>query len=471
MNQCLNKKWALLITAVMSIFVSCQTYNSKITSYYTHLAQGDFDAANRDLDHNKLLQRKRNKLLYLLEKGRTAFLRSAYTESNYYLNAADSLLESGYHQVWDQALGVLINPAMQQYRGEDFERVLIHYYKAINYLQLQMPEDAVVEARRISLRNDALNDAHVNKDRRYANDAFSLILQGLIYESAHQINDAFISYRNAANLYLKNTDRQYYGVTLPVQLQQDLLRTAYLNGFTAELQYYEQQFKQPYTPMPGAAGGEVLLFWENGLAPVKAANNFFFTLTQNGPGNFGFTDEQHTVFIPFDFSLFPRDSVHRLKGLQTFRIAFPKYVEQPLYYTQGQVLRDSTTAITLEKVEDVNQLAFKTLQERFLKEMGLTLTRLAIKKLAEQAIKKKDETAGQIFDALAFLSENADTRNWQSLPYAIHYARIPLEKGNNDLLVQLNTVQGTTRTIKLQVEGDGGLKVQHVESLQKAASY
>ncbi|MET7000810.1 COG3014 family protein [Chitinophaga defluvii] len=468
MNQYLNKKWALLITAVMSIFVSCQTYNSKISSYYTHLAQGSYEAADRDLDHNKYLQRKRNKLLFLLEKGRTAFLMGDYTASNQYLNAADSLLESGYHRVWDQAVGLLTNPAMQQYRGEDFEKLLIHYYKAINYLHLRLPEDAVVEARRITLSNNALNDQRNNNANKYSNDAFSLILQGIIYESAHHINDAFISYRNAADLYLKNKDNSYYGVKLPEQLQQDLLRTAYLNGFQSELAYYEQQFNRTYVPAPAAPGGELLLFWENGLAPVKAENNIFFTLTQNGPGSFGFTDEQHTVFIPFDFNLFPRDSAHRLKGLQTFRVAFPKYVEQPLYFTQAQVMPDSAHAITLEMVEDVNKLAFKTLQERFLKEMGLALTRLAIKKLAEHEIKKKDETAGQVFDALSFLTEKADTRNWQSLPYAIYYARIPLNQGNNDISVQLRNIQGTTSKVTLQVEGKGILQTRHITSLQRS---
>ncbi len=75
---------------------------------------------------------------------------------------------------------------------------------------------------------------------------------------------------------------------------------------------------------------------------------------------------------------------------EAFRVAFPKYVEQPLYYAGASIQRDSTPQVQMEKVEDVNRLAFSTLQERFMKELGLVLTRLVIKKLAEQQIKKEN---------------------------------------------------------------------------------
>lgn len=466
MNQRLIQKWALLLVLV-PIFYSCQTYNSKINTYYGNLARGQFDAADRDLDHNKFLHRNRNRLLLYLEKGKTAFLRGAWEESNQYLNAADSLLEAGGSRAVDFAVGLLVNPAMQQYKGEAFERILIHYYKALNYLHLGKTEDAVVEARRITLRNWSIGDQHINKDKKYAADAFSLILQGIIYESARQPNDAFISYRNAAELFLKKEDTAYYGVNMPEQLQQDLLRTAWQNGFTTELHYYEQQFGKKYTPGTPPAGGELVLFWENGLAPVKAENNFFFTLTRNHLGAIGFTDEQHTLFIPFDFSNFSRDSADKLTSLSTFRIAFPKYVEQPLYFTHAFISSDSTSLVPVEKVEDVNQLAFKTLQERFIKEMSIALSRLAIKKLVQHEISKKDETAAQLFDIAALLVEKADTRNWQSLPYAIYYARIPLKKGPNEITLRLSNTQGATDTVRLSVTGKGALQTLHYATMQR----
>ena len=462
-------KWLLPLLLVMTFLFSCRTYHDAIGHYYGAISAGRFDEASRQLDDNRFLQYGRNKLLFYLEKGKTTFLQGHYQESNGYFNAADSLMGSpGRNKIWDQTLGLVTNPAMQVYRGEDFEKLLIHYYKSINYLQLNMMEDATVEARRISLSGYALNDRKNNNANKYANDAFSMIIQGVVYESGGDINNAFISYRNAADLFLRQPDKTYYGITLPLQLQEDLLRTAWQLGFRQELDYYAKQFGRNYQPVNNNDGGEVLVFWENGLAPVKAEANFFFTLTERGPGNFVFTDPDNTIFIPFDFQLFSRDSCQQLRRhFDAFRIAFPKYVEQPLYFTNASIQTDSSFTLPLEKVEDINQLAFRTLQERFLKEMGLALTRLAIKKLAEQQVKKENESLGEALNILNILTEKADTRNWQSLPHSIYYTRIPLKKGANKVTL---TLQGQQRsqTVVFDVFGNGRLQTIHYSSLQKS---
>lgn len=462
-------KWRLSLSLVMTLLFSCRTYNGAISHYYGAISQGRFDEASGQLDQNKFLKAGRNRLLFYMEKGKTTFLQGHYQESNRYFNAADSLLVSGgRNKMWDQALGLVTNPAMQEYRGEDFEKLLIHYYKSINYMQLNMMEDATVEARRISLSGYELNDRKKNKENKYASDAFSMIIQGVVYESGGDINNAFIAYRNAADIFLRQPDKTYYGIPLPLQLQDDLLRTASLLGFSQELAYYEKQFGRSYQPVPDKDGGEVLVFWENGLAPVKAEANFFFTLTERGPGNFVFTDPDNTLFIPFDFGLFSRDSCHQLrKHFDAFRIAFPKYVEQPLYYTGASIQRDSSYTLPLEKVEDVNQLAFRTLKERFLKEMGLALTRLALKKLAEQQVKNENETLGEALNLLNVLTEKADTRNWQSLPHTIYYTRVPLKKGPNKITLTLQG-QHTPQQVVFNVTGDGRLQTIHYSSLQKS---
>jgi hypothetical protein len=51
---------------------------------------------------------------------------------------------------------------------------------------------------------------------------------------------------------------------------------------------------------------------------------------------------------------------------------------------------------------------------------------LAIKKVEEAQIRKQNEglaTAVTLFNAF---SEQADTRNWQSLPHSIYYTRVPI---------------------------------------------
>lgn len=382
---------ALAYSSLMLFSISCATYNNRINAYYSQVVNNEFDKANAALDKNKLLQRGRNRLLYLFEKGKMAHLLKQYDTSNLYFNEADLFIEDTRTSARDIALGTLLNPMMETYKGEDFEKFMVHYYKTINYLNLGQPTEALVEARRISLRSFAQQDKTNNNNNRYSDDAFSLMLQGIIYEQSFDMNNAFISYRNAVDLYLKNNNN-WYGVQMPAQLKKDLLRTAAANGFMDEVQRYEKLLNMSYKQLPPAEAGELVLFWENGLAPVKTEQNFFFSLTKDGAGNFMFVDPTGAMNVPFDFSTgYNRDDL-KVSELRSLRVAFPQYQEQPEFYTQASISVNNAD-YAFEKAENINDLAFATLKERFLKEMTKTLTRLAIKKLAEAAARPdKDDS-------------------------------------------------------------------------------
>jgi uncharacterized protein len=458
---------ALVFLTLSIALVSCGSYNRQIGKYYEHVKGGQYDKADASIDNNKKLQLSRNRLLYLLEKGKMAHLLKQYENSNRYFNEADLFMEDARTTAGDIVLGTLLNPMMQTYKGEDFEKFMVHYYKALNYLYLGQTSEAMVEARRISLQNYALQDKKNDNQNRYSDDAFSLMLQGIIYEHDRDINNAFISYRNAADIYLRNNN-SYYGVQLPLQLKKDVLRTAALNGFTDEVGRYEKLFNLTYQKEEATAGGELVLFWENGLAPVKQEQNFFFSLTKNGAGDFFFVDPTGAFSIPFD----TRTSINRddpnINDLRTFRVAFPKYQEQPLQYAGASAMVNSQS-YSMESAEDINALAFATLKERFLKDMSLTLSRLAVKKLAEAAARpKKDdknknerEALAVAIQAFSFISEKADTRNWQSLPHTIYYTRIPLAKGNNTITLQPNG----SSPISFNIDGTGQLQLQNVCTL------
>jgi len=463
---------ALAVVLLMLFLFSCATYNNRINKYYAQVTQQHYDKAYAVLDQNRLLQQKRNRLLYLLEKGKMAHILQQYENSNKYFNEADLFIEDARTTAKDIALGTLLNPMMQTYKGEDFEKFMVHYYKALNYLYLRQPNEAMVEARRISLRSYAQQDKTNNKEKRYSDDAFSLMMQGIIYENSGDVNNAFIAYRNAADLFMRNNG-SWYGVRLPEQLKKDVLRTAWQNGFTDELERYEQLFNMKFEGHGEAEGGELVLFWENGMAPVKKEQNYFFTLTKNGLGNFVFTDQAGAYNIPFDLSSDLNNDKVKLEDLRSFRVAFPQYEEQPMQYGNA-TLEVNNEEYHFEQAENINALAFATLKERFIKEMTTTLSRLAIKKLAEAAARpKKDDKNKEEKEALAlaiqifnFASEKADTRNWQSLPHTIYYARIPLQKGINVMQVKLSGRGQSGETVNLVAEGNGQLQVKNLITLR-----
>lgn len=474
----LNTKQALMVVLLMPFLYSCVSYNQRMATYYTQLESKQYDKAMRTLDKTKIIKRDRNKLLYFFEKGKLYHLKKQYDSSNSFFNKADNFIETERKKVGDVLKANLINPMMTTYLGEDMERFMMHYYKGLNYLYINQTSEAVVEARRITLVNNAQADEFKNKTNRYSKDAFAMNVQGMLYEAAGDINNAFIAYRNASDVYLKN-NKKYYGVSLPNQLQQDVLRTANLMGFEGEQQQYEKLFNTTLQK-DTSNGGYLIVFVERGMAPVKREQNFAITQNNNGLSRFYYVDEMgNQIDIPFDFGYYNTINANdtRLQSFRSFRVALPYY--EVRYNNNNPItLTVNNQTYTSETAEDINAIAVSILKERMLKELANALARQITKKLIEVAAeksaeeitknnskekdeKKKNEKAknagevtGLIMNLINTATEKADTRNWQSLPAYIHYVRVPLQKGEN--VVKLITSKG--KTINLNVQGNGGLQ-------------
>jgi len=465
---------------IICMLQSCATYYQRIQHYHAGLAAGNFSKANDDLDKIGLLKTDRNRVLYLMEKGRTLHLMQQYDSSNRYLNEADLAIEDSRKTAKDFLAAQLLNPMLSKYQPEDFETFMLHYYKALNYCYLGDMEAALVEVRRISLQTNRQEDKNIGKEGKYNGDAFAMMLQAVVYEKANDINNAFIAYRNAADVFINNGS-EYYGVKIPLQLKRDLLRTASRMGFSAELERYERLFDLKYTPAPAPEGGEAVIFWESGMAPVKDQQTIQFNIVANG-GNYFFRDNSGFYNYPFDNTIQGYNSNLRLSDIQMFAVALPKYVPQPMLYTSGAVSL-SGASYSFEKAENISVLAEKTLQQRFGKELAAALSRMALKKLTELAVtpkrndkqnktkKEKNEEAARELLALGVkifnrATEKADTRNWQSLPGAIFYTRIPLDRGVNTLTIATQGSGGQKKEQLVVLEGKPGIQFYSLYSLR-----
>ncbi len=458
-----------------------------MNDYYANIKEHNYDKALRSLEKNKLIKKNRNALLYNLEMGKLYFLKNDMQKSNLYFNRADGMIENNSKSFGDIAAANLLNPMQQAYRGEDFEQFMVHYYKALNYAALGQTEDAVVEARRINLSANAQNNKFANKDNRYSKDAFALNLQGMIYEMAGDANNAFIAYRNAADVYLKASN-DYYGVKMPGQLKTDLLRTAAAMGFTGEGQRYEKLFNVGYTES-NTIKSELILFLEEGQAPIKEEKNLLLTAGSNGINSFNYIDA-NGLQSNFNFNASAygiTDS--KLSSLRAFRLALPTYRVQnvqPLAIT----INNGGLVYQPQLVENLNSIATNVLQERFVIELTNALARQLTKKLVEkgsrsiaESIAKSSrknegsdttsvgkekqkkvneqraevagEVAGFVVNMFNTASEKADTRNWQSLPAFVSYVRIPLHEGENTITVTYNE-----QPVTFKVNGRPGLQMK-----------
>ncbi len=452
-------KLSLLISVLLFLMVSCKTYYEKSQNAHTAIEQYQFQDALEDIASNKYLRKKRNALLYHLELGRLYHLNGEYEESNKHLNYADDLMDY-INTLTDLAVSVAVNSASKKYRAEDFEKIMIHYYKALNYIYLNEMEDALVEARRMNLKEMELDE---KKMKQYHTDPFGMMLIGQIYEKAKDYNNAFIAYRNAYDAYVKTG--KSLGVEVPKQIQEDLLRAAYLAQFYDELSYYENTFGKKYKYTPKEFG-ELILYWENGKAPYKIEKEYIFTLV-GGQAGFYFTDQTGNLRVPFNGTVSNPSSLSALAGI---RIALPAYKEFPLYYqpTPNSVtVNNNNSDKHLELVENINVIAEKTLHERFSKDLATHLTKIAMNQILAQSL-RSDTTNGELgmilgtaVSAAGFLSEQADTRNWQSLPAMISYARVPLtQKDSNEVTLQLVNPAGQKEEIKIYVNSKGKNNIQ-----------
>ncbi|MCB0806235.1 MAG: hypothetical protein KDC05_10585 [Bacteroidales bacterium] len=430
-------KYVLVLTA-LTILGGCATYYQKTLKYQQFIYSGELEKAKKFLDKNEVKTGKKDRILYLMNQGWVNWMIDKNTESNKYLEEADLMIED-YRKKFGLELATLVsNPSIKPYKPEDFEKVMVNYLKALNYLNMNEYDEALVEARRINLKLQEINDQYKDHKNRYDNDAFAHVMMGLIYDANREYNDAFIAYRNAYNIY-KNDYAENFGVQTPEQLKKDILRTAYLNRFGEELEFYEKEFGMKYEPKQHT-GGELIFIWHNGFGPVKAEWGINFVKTSSGGGVIVFHNEELGISFPFFIGDKPDEEKSAFAQLNFIRVAFPKYVERKPVYTAASVTADGNE-YPLQVAEDINAIAFKTLYDRMLREMANSLLRLATKKAMEYAVRQENQDAGAALGILNALTEKADTRNWQTLPYEIRYVRIPLDTGNQT--VRLKTFAGS----------------------------
>lgn len=409
---------------------SCATYYQKNLEFQEAYSEGDMTKAEKILGDKKKSSEGKNRLLFFLEKGVVLHMQGEYEQSNVYLERAYTFLEDYKVSYSVEALSLISNASIKTYVGEDHERVLLHYYKALNYLKLGKASEALVECRRLNIKLNALNDKYKDKKNRYQNDAFAHILMGLAYELNNDVNNAFIAYRNAYNSY-KDSYSKSFGVITPKQLKNDLLRTAYLNGFVEELKFYEREFSMTYNHEP-TSDGELIFFWHNGLGPVKSEWSINFTVVRGEGGDAFFVNESMGLRIPYRYNDDIKEKKGGLGDLKVVRVAFPKYLVRKAVFENAVLWKDSV-AFPLEKAENIEGIALSVLEDRMLRELATSLARLALKQAAEEAARNESDEVGSILSILNALTEKADTRNWQTLPNSISYSRIPLSLGTNEI--------------------------------------
>lgn len=433
------KKLLLVFLVISFLLTGCATYYKKTQKFHDEFAAGNLDEADGVLKKDKKGPTNKNRLLYFFNRGVVNYMLGNNQESINLLMQAERYIEDQQKNYGLEALTLISNPGIKPYKPEDFENVLVNFYMAMNFLEQGKYSSAIVEAKRINIKLNDLNDKYPANKNRYKDDAFAHALMGMLYEANNNFNDAFIAYRNAYETY-KDDYTNNFSMSAPQQLKKDLIRAAYKTGFYDEGAKYEKEFGIKYDKTKHE-GGELVFFWLNGLGPVKSEWSINFTVMKGQAGYVTFVNDEHNLSFPYYIGDKPSNEQSALGNLSMTRIAFPKYLERRPIYNNAEIIANGNT-YALNKAEDINEIAFKTLNDRMLREMGNSLLRLATKKALEAAVNQQNQNIGTLVSIANAVTEKADTRNWQTLPYSISYTRIPLAAGENTLQLKTSGKNG-----------------------------
>ncbi len=378
----------------------------------------------------------------LLNLGLLALEAGQYDKALTSLNEADKLAEERLTKSLSrEGASLLTSDRVRAYQGTVYDRAMIYYYRALCYLLKGDASAATVEGRRIAsyLEVNARESKHT-----YKNDPFLQWFSGVMYESFGQHNDAWISYKNAAQLY------PFYDFETPGYLcraEYAALREVGASAEEAQLLERCPDVDKDFDPN----WGRVVVLCEAGIAPQIRENNIMFPIMKYEKREFK-NDEEREHYAE---EVYWRGSDYRYEESELdyfVRVALPYYPDDS-YGTE--VARVSVRGEGIDKLAEpaapVARILKQDLNDRMpaiaVRAIARGIIKYAASKAAEDAGKKDSEALGQILgwgvNLLGAATEAADTRSWETLPDQIFVADFQLPPGEHDLRVVFEDGSGT----------------------------
>jgi hypothetical protein len=412
------KAGGILFVLSLLILQGCTTSAQKSADMRSMLMQGRADQALMEVEKKG----ESDDVMVNMNLGILRAMNGKFDASNQALEKAKEKIQELYStSITEQAAAVIVNDETISFDGDRYEQVLVHAYKALNYISLGDLDAARVEILQSDVKMMEWGDAPEE-------DPFMRYLAGIVFEALGDEDDAMVMYRRAVIVY--DVTKSKHGLTAPNQLQKDLLRLLAKAKLWDEYKDYKKRFNMDSWKPPVTKGkGEVILVMHNGLAPQR---------------------DQKTI-----------QSYSSAMALNV-KIALPTYPNPPAYIDQMRLTVEGQSQL-LETVENIDGLARAALDN----DMAVITTRAIARAVAKKTAEKEvGENAGAYagFTQLAMMvvnqaTEIADTRCWNTLPQEVQLARVFLSEGKHNLTVEVIGQGGALRdTLNISVIVKAGRK-------------
>ncbi len=389
-----------IIVLTQSACVSVSLERDKIESY---LLRQQPEQALTTLESHK--PEDRNKSIYLLDMAMLLRMQGRFEDSNRAFEEAKALTQTlDAISLREQAAAVSINDSQRSYLPRIFEQVLVHCFQAINYLQLQQYGEARVEILQLNeLFKQEEDDIQI---------PFARYLSGLVFELNQELDNALISYRKAYQAYGSNNS------AIPLMLKEDLLRLTDYLGLNDEHKEFLAEF--------------ALKAWPNQQKVNQQA---------------------HAIAIVFN-GLMPRKQsleivVQSPTDGQLHRISTPFYEHRAVTVYRAELSAESSSTSS-ELIAELDNHARAALKNEMPAIIARTIARVSIKNAVVDKTHDKSPLFSLALNIATFLTEQADTRAWNTLPQQILIMRLNLPAGSHDLKLSLSgsNLPGTVQSWK-----------------------
>ena len=365
-------------------FAGCASYQYKVAPAKDLLKNKNCSEATYRLEKLSS-ESSSDQLALLMEYGTALQICRDYEKSNFIFSQAELLSESiDYTSVTETAGATLFNEGLISYKGDTFEKLFLNASKALNYLEINKTDDALVEVKKMNQKFSKFK----NEERKnYELNSFSKYLSAVIWESTGQYDDACIDYQDA--YYSSNSNYQYPNIGFQMLItcwQAD--RKDEFRKLAKSVSASPEDVKLIQSSKKSA---EIIFIYLQGWGPEKKQSR----VSNIYPELVKIKNETQKISV----DLFKSDSVYSVKTA----------LSTPIYSVE-QAAKDSLLA----------------------DQASLTARRLAAgitKHIIADQIRQKDELLGLISLIVMKSSEQADLRQWSFLPNEIHVIRMNAEPG------------------------------------------
>lgn len=382
---------SFFIIPILLSLAACATYTDQISKVRSALLSGESNLALTVLDKTDLAHRRRDAVLFRMERGMLHYLSGRSEEATKDWAKASRRSEELYTTSIGKTLASLtVSEDMTDYEGEDHEKILLPIFSSLAYFSSGELGKALVEIKRTyELINQLKLDQNDGKSKI---DGFPYLISGLLYEASANWDAAIIEYRKSLVRYLQDESEQSSEISKLVgdslwriaefRKRSDIVTFLSDNGFKKPTQSLNQKLSE----------AEVFVILEDGQSPIKVAEDYLVNL-----------------------------------GTSVVNVSFPRYQRMSNTGRQTQILCDGLVCGQTTKSSNIGELARSALERRRLKDFAKMTARLIAKEQVRRAAQKQLGDLGSLAVMVANLAtERADTRSWTLLPANIQIARISL---------------------------------------------